>query len=81
MKIKKNDNIIVIAGKDKGKTGKVAKAFPADNMILVPGVNTHKKHQKARKAGEKGQTIDKDFPINVSNVMLYVNGKRTRKRI
>lgn len=80
MKIKKNDNVIVIAGKDKGKTGKVLKAFPADNQVLIAGINTHKKHQKPRKAGEKGQTIDKDFPINASNVMLIVDGKRTRKR-
>ncbi|MEI7777634.1 MAG: 50S ribosomal protein L24 [bacterium] len=78
MKIKKNDNIIVIAGKDKGKTGKVSRVFPAQNKVLVIGINVHRKNQRAKKAGEKGQIIEQAFPINVSNVMLAVDGKRTR---
>lgn len=75
MKIKKNDNIIVIAGKDKGKTAKVVKAMPKDNMIIVEGVNMKKKHQRARKANSKGQIVEKAMPIHVSNVML-VEGKK-----
>ncbi len=79
MKIKKNDNVIVIAGKNKGVTGKVAQAFPARNMVLIAGVNIKKKRQKPRKAGEKGQLIEVASPINVSNVMLLdENNKRTR---
>lgn len=70
MKIKKDDNVIVIAGADKGKTGTVLRAFPKDNKVLVSGVNVHKKHQRARKSNEKGQIIDKAMPINASNVML-----------
>ncbi len=70
MKIKKGDNIIVIAGKDKGKKGKVTKAFPALNRVLVEGVNKAKKHQKPRKSGEKGQMIEIERPINVSNVKI-----------
>lgn len=70
MKIKKNDKIIVITGKDKGKTGKVLKAFPAELKILIEGINLRKKHQKPTKSGQKGQIIDKAFPLEISNVML-----------
>lgn len=78
MKIKKGDNIIVIAGKDKGKTGKVTTAFPKENKVLVEGINISKKHLKARKSGEKGQVVDKAMPIDVSNVMINDGGKRAR---
>lgn len=79
MKIKKNDNVIVIAGKDKGKTGKITRAFPAKGMVLIAGINVHKKHRRAQKSGEKGQVLDQAFPINVSNVMLVDDSnKRTR---
>jgi len=78
MKIKKGDNVIVIAGKDKGKTGKVIAAFPKDNAVLVEGINIHKKNQRAKKAGAKGQIIEKAMPINVSNVMISEGGKRVR---
>ena len=78
MKIKKGDSIIVIAGKDKGKTGKVLVAYPRDNKVLVEGVNISKKHQRAQKSGAKGQIIDKTMPINVSNVVINDNGKRAR---
>jgi large subunit ribosomal protein L24 len=78
MKIKKGDNIIVIAGKDKGKTGKVLAAYPKENKVLIEGVNISKKHQRAKKSGSKGQIIDKTMPINVSNVMINDAGKRAR---
>lgn len=78
MKIKKGDNIVVIAGKDKGKTGKVVVSFPKNNQVLVEGVNIQKKHQKARKSGTKGQIIDKAMPINVSNVAISDAGKAAR---
>ena len=68
MKIKKDDKVIVLTGKDKGKTGSVVKAFPKENKVIVSGVNILKVHQKARKSGEKGQIIDKTMPIHVSNV-------------
>lgn len=70
MKIKKNDNVIVIAGKDKGKSGKVVKAFPKLDMVLVEGVNVSKKHQRANKANSKGQIVEKPMPIHVSNVKI-----------
>jgi len=80
MKIKKDDKVIVIAGKDKGKTGKVLKALPADKKVVVEGVNIRKKHQRATRGGQKGQIIDKTFPIDVSNVMFVdpKTGKGTR---
>jgi len=80
MKIKKDEKVIVIAGKDKGKTGKVLKAFPADNKVIVEGVNIKKKHQKATRGGQPGQLVDKTFPVDVSNVMLIdpKTGKGTR---
>jgi large subunit ribosomal protein L24 len=78
MKIKKGDNVIVIAGKDKGKTGKVLAAYPAENKVLVEGININKKHQRAQKSGAKGQVIDKTMPIDASNVMVNDGGKRAR---
>ena len=70
MKIKKGDNVIIISGKDKGKTGVVLKAFPKDNRVLVEGVNIKIIHQKPGKNIQKGQKIEKALPMNVSNVMI-----------
>ena len=68
----------MIAGKDKGKTGKVAKAYPKLNKVLIEGINNHKKHQKATRSGAKGQVIEISLPIHVSNVMIHEDGKRVR---
>ncbi len=68
MNVKKDDKVIILTGKDKGKTGSVIKAMPKDGKVIVSGVNISKKHQKARKSGEKGQIIEKAMPISVSNV-------------
>ncbi len=68
MNIKKDDKVIVLTGKDKGKTGSVTKAFPKENKVIVSGVNVIKKHQKARKSNQKGQIVEKTMPIHVSNV-------------
>jgi large subunit ribosomal protein L24 len=70
MHIKKNDTVKIMIGADSGKTGKVLKAFPKLGKVLVEGMNMHKKHVKSRQEGKKGQTIDKSFPISVSNVKL-----------
>lgn len=80
MRIKKGDNVIVITGKDKGKTGKVSAAFPATSQVIISGVNVRKVHRRARKANEKGQVVEKTFPIHVSNVMIVdpSTSKRTR---
>ncbi|MDO8482290.1 MAG: 50S ribosomal protein L24 [bacterium] len=81
MKIKKNDNVIIIAGKDKGKTGAVSHAFPKKDMIIVSGLNLKKRHQRPRKTGEKGQIIDKSMPIHISNVMVVDSDTKKPVRI
>jgi len=68
MKIKKGDNVLIIAGKDKGKKGKVIKALPKKNKVVVEGLNVIKKHQKSRQQGGGGTIVDVAMPINVSNV-------------
>ncbi len=78
MKIHKNDNVIVIAGKDKGKIGKVVKAIPKEGKIVVEGAGMVKKHQRPTKSGQKGQVIEKAMPIHVSNVRL-ADVKKTKK--
>ena len=69
-KIKKNDQVKIITGKDKGKAGKVLHVFPAEGKILVEGLNLVKKYRRPRKEGEKGQRIEVPGKLNVSNAML-----------
>jgi len=80
MKIKKDDNVIVISGKDKGKTGKVVRAFPRENKIIVAGVNIKKIHKRPTKSGQKGQIIEQAAPFHVSNAQIVdpKDNKRTR---
>jgi large subunit ribosomal protein L24 len=82
MKIRKNDNVIVIAGKDKGKKAKVLKALPALDKVVVEGVNVRSRRIKARRSGEAGQVVQMPLPIHVSNVQLVdpSTGKGTRVR-
>ncbi len=70
MKIKKGDTVLIIIGKDRGKTGKVLRVFPKEGKFLVEGVNLMKKHQRPKKAGSKGQIVQLPKPINSSNVKL-----------
>lgn len=79
MKIKKGDQVIVITGRDKGKTGDVIKAMPKENKVIVSGINLVKRHTKP--SGESaGGIISKEHPIHVSNVALIdpKSGKATR---
>ena len=69
MHIKTNDTIVVIAGKDKGKQGKVMSADPKARKVLVEGINVAKRHKKPRKQGEPGGIISKETPIYASKVM------------
>lgn len=80
MKIKKGDTVLVISGKYRAKTGKILKILPKERKILAEGINLVKKHQKPRKAGEKGQIVEMPSPINVSNVKLVCQkcGKAAR---
>ena len=70
MKIKKDDTVIVLAGKDKGKTGKVLKAMPKEGRVIVEGVNIQTKHQKQTQS-EAAEIKHQEGPIDVSNVAYY----------
>jgi len=80
MKLKKDDKVIVITGKDKGKTGTIARVLPREGKVLISGVNLVKVHVRARRGGEKGQIVEKNLPIQASNVLLVdpKTGKGTR---
>lgn len=66
MHIKKGDTVKILSGDDKGKTGKVVRAFPATGKILVEGVNVMKRHERSRKQGTKGQIVDRAMPLHAS---------------
>lgn len=68
MHVKKGDIVVVLTGGDKGKKGKILKAFPRKTLVVVEGVNVKKRHQRAAKSGQKGQIVEKSFPIHASNV-------------
>lgn len=70
MHVKKGDNVKIIAGKDKGKTGKILKALPKLDKVVVDGINFKKVHQKPRQQGQQGGVIDVTMPVHVSNVQL-----------
>jgi len=70
MRIRKGDNVMVISGKDRGKSGKVLKIFPLRNAVIIEGANIRKKHTRSKREGQKGQVIQMPMPINISNVML-----------
>lgn len=70
MRIKKNDNVIIMRGKDRGKSGKVVQALPVAHAVVVQSLNMRTVHMRPKKQGEKGQIISKESPIDVSNVML-----------
>lgn len=70
MKIKKNDTVLIISGKDRGKKGKVLHVFPKEQRLLIEGVNIRKRHVRPKKSGEKGQIVDSPSPLVASNVKL-----------
>ncbi len=70
MKIRKNDTVLVIAGKDRGKKGKVRLVYPNDGRVLIEGVNFIKRHLKAQREVRQAGIIEREAPIHVSNVML-----------
>ena len=70
MKIKKDDQVLIISGKDRGKHGKVLGVFPQEEKVVIEGVNIRKKHVKPRKSGEKGQVVQTPGAIALSNVKL-----------
>jgi large subunit ribosomal protein L24 len=70
MKVKKGDSVLIISGKDKGKTGKILRALPYEAKILVEGVNLKKKHVRPKKEGEKGQIVSLPALIDISNAKI-----------
>lgn len=73
MKIQKNDNILIIVGKDKGKKGKVRKALPDKESVIVEGLNLIKRHSKTKGKTRQAGIIELEAPIHVSNVMIICN--------
>lgn len=80
MKIKKNDNVLVIKGKDRNKKGKVLLVLPEAEKVIVGGINLIKRHQKPKKGGEKGKTVTMEAPLRAANVAVICTkcGKATR---
>jgi large subunit ribosomal protein L24 len=70
MKIRKNDMVIVISGNDRGKTGKVLKVYPQKYRVIVEGINLRKRHTKPSQKSPQGGIVEKEAPINASNVMI-----------
>ena len=70
MKIRKDDTVLVIAGKDKGKKGKVRFVFPKDDKVLIEGVNLIKTHSKAKAQVKQAGIIEREAPVHISDVML-----------
>ena len=80
MKLKKGDNVLITAGKDKGRTAKIIKSLPKELKVLVEGINLKKKHVRPKREGEKGQVVEIPAPMDVSNVKMICPkcGKATR---
>ena len=79
MKIKTNDQVLVLAGKDKGKTGRVLRVLRKEERVVVEGVNIVKKHQKPNNANENGGIFEMEAPIHVSNVKKVEDTKKKKK--
>jgi large subunit ribosomal protein L24 len=81
LKIKKGDKVVILSGKDKGKTGEVTKAFPKDSKVIVSGVNIATRHRKATQQNPQGGLDRFEAPLHVSNVAIATaDGKPTRVR-
>jgi len=80
-KIRKGDKVVVLSGKDKGRTGEVIRSIPKDNKVVVSGVNVHARHRKASQENPQGGIDRKEAPLHVSNVAIVgADGKPTRVR-
>jgi large subunit ribosomal protein L24 len=80
-KIKKGDKVVVLSGKDKGRTGEVVKAMPKDGKVIVSGINVHARHRKPTQASPQGGIERKEAPLHVSKVAIATaDGKPTRVR-
>src|SRR3972149_123222 len=73
MKVRKNDTVLVMAGKDKGKKGKIRFSYPRQERVVVEGVNMIKRHSRARGVARQAGIVEREAPLHVSNVMLICN--------
>jgi large subunit ribosomal protein L24 len=82
MHVKRGDQVIVIAGNDKGSTGEIIQVMRSENRVVVQGVNIRVKHEKPTQQNPQGERVEREFPIHASNVQLIdpATGKGTRKR-
>lgn len=78
MKLKKGDRVVVLSGKDRGKEGVIQTVFPAKNKVIIQGINVARKHQKSSSATIQAGIIDKNMPMDASNVAIVVGGKPSR---
>src|SRR4029079_19816495 len=78
MKLRKGDRVVVLKGKDRGKEGLVMRVLPKDGKVIVEGVNIVKKHQKQTRATMQAGIIERDMPIDASNVAVVSHGKPSR---
>ena len=80
MKVKVGDNVRILAGKDKGKEGRIIKTLKKDNKVVVEGINVVKKHVKPNRMNEVGSIVEVEAPIHVSNVKLVEETKKEEKK-
>ena len=81
MKLKRNDEIIVIRGKDKGKKGKIEKVMSRENKVLIPGLNIYKRHMKSRKQNKPSEIIEITKPLAVASVALICPNCHKKTRV
>jgi large subunit ribosomal protein L24 len=81
MKIKTNDTVLIVKGKDRGRTGKVSRALPRFLKVIVEGVNLRKRHQRPRRGGEKGKVVTLAHPLFVANVKLICSSCKKPARV
>lgn len=81
MRIKKGDQVKIITGKDRGKTGSVLRALPKEQRVIIEGINLYKKRTKPRKRGEKGEVVLVPRPLDASNVMLICKNCKKATRV
>lgn len=81
MHVKNGDKVVIISGKDKGKTGKIMKAFPKQDRVIVEGINMITKHKKAQGPTQPGGILKFEGPVNASKVMFYCDKDKTGVRV
>ena len=78
MKVKKGDRVVVLSGKDRGREGVISRVFPKEGKIIVDGINVAKKHQKSTRATMQAGIIDREMPLDASNVAVLSEGRASR---